>query len=54
MKNTAVIAVALILCSFQAEALPTGAPAAACTTLVPQHADNQAIDEPSPYVVDLS
>ena len=31
MKKTTVIAVTLILCSFQAEALPTGAPAAAST-----------------------
>ena len=54
MKKIAVIAVALILCSFQAEARSTGAPASACTTLVPQHAENQAINESFPYEVDLS
>ena len=53
MKKAAVIAVA-ILYLFQVEALPTGAPASACTTLVPQHADNQAINESFPYEVDLS
>ena len=50
-----VAAVALaFICLFQAEALPRGAPASACSTLVPNHASNQAGNVPFPYEVDLS
>ena len=54
MKKTAVIAVALMLYLFQAEARSKGAPASACTTLIPRHRENQAVDEQFPYEVDLS
>lgn len=54
MKEVAVIVVALTLCSFQAEALSGGAPSAACNTLIPRHAPNQAGSDPFPYEVDLS
>ena len=54
MKKVTVIVVALILCQFQAEALPGGAPASACSTLMPVHAPNQAASDPFPYEVDLS
>ena len=53
MKKTALIIVAVTLCSFQAKALPTGAPSLACTTLIPRHAPNQA-GSAFPYHVDLS
>ena len=54
MKEVAVIVVVLMLCSFQAEARSSGAPAAACSTLMPIHLPNQAGGDPFPYVVDLS
>ena len=49
-----VIAVLLILCSFQAEARPDGATILACDTLIPQHGINRVGDDPFPYKVDLS
>ena len=54
MKKTAVIAVVLVLYSFQVEARSKGAPASACATLIPRHRKNQAINESFPYEVDLS
>ena len=54
MKKFAVAALGLLLCLFQAEARPSGAPNAACSDLVPRHAPNQAGNVPFPYEVDLS
>ena len=54
MKNIAVIVVALTLSTFQANAYSRGAPTSACTTLVPNHAPNQAGNASFPYEVDLS
>ena len=54
MKKTVVIAVALIMYTFQTEARPNGAPSAACDTLVPKHAPSQAGSDPFPYEVNLS
>ena len=51
MKKFAVAIIGLLLCTFQAEARPSGAPSAACRDLVPRHARNQAGDEPFPYKV---
>ena len=53
MKKTALIIVVVTLCSFQAEARPTGASSAACATLTPRHGQNQA-GSAFPYRVDLS
>ena len=54
MKKFAVAVIGLLLCTFQAEARPSGAPSVACRDLLPRHARNQAGDEPFPYKVDLS
>ena len=54
MKEITVIAVVLILSSIQAEARREGAPVTACSTLVPNHAPNQADDDPFPYEVNIS
>jgi len=54
MEKFAVAALVLLLCTFQAEARPSGAPSAACVNLVPRHAQNQVGNDPFPYEVDLS
>ena len=54
MMKDIVIAVLLIICSFQAESRPDGATILACGTLAPVHGINQIGDDPFPYNVDLS
>ena len=54
MKKLAIFGLALLLCSFQAEARPSGAPNGACSSLIPRHAPNQVGNDTFPYEVDLS